>query len=40
MLENEKPDVVSALHDLTATDLIAGFRSRQFSPSEVIEDLF
>ncbi len=40
MLEDEKPGAVSALHDLTATDLLAGFRARQFSPSEVIEDLF
>ena len=40
MLEDEKPDAVSALHDLTATDLLAGFRARQFSPSEVVEDLF
>jgi aspartyl-tRNA(Asn)/glutamyl-tRNA(Gln) amidotransferase subunit A len=39
MLENEKQDAVSALHDLTAMDLIAGFRSRQFSPSEVMDDI-
>src|ERR1700675_1909102 len=30
---------VSALHDLSAVDLIAGFRARQFSPSEVLEDV-
>jgi aspartyl-tRNA(Asn)/glutamyl-tRNA(Gln) amidotransferase subunit A len=29
----------SALHDLCAVDLIAGFRSRQFSPAEVLEDV-
>ena len=29
----------TALHDLSATDLIAGFRARQFSPSEVLEDV-
>src|ERR1051326_5333133 len=27
------------LHDLSAVDLIAGFRARQFSPSEVLEDV-
>src|ERR1700675_1119407 len=31
---------VSALHDLSAVDLLAGFRARQFSPSEVLEDVF
>ncbi len=40
MFEDEKPSAVSALHDLTAVDLVAGFRARQFSPSEVIDDLF
>jgi aspartyl-tRNA(Asn)/glutamyl-tRNA(Gln) amidotransferase subunit A len=39
MPEEASPDTVSALHDLSATDLIAGFRARQFSPSEVIEDV-
>ena len=39
MVENEKQDAVSALHDLSATDLIAGFRARQFSPSEVLDDV-
>jgi aspartyl-tRNA(Asn)/glutamyl-tRNA(Gln) amidotransferase subunit A len=32
-------EVVSSLHDLSAVDLIAGFRARQFSPSEVLEDV-
>jgi len=32
-------DTVSALHDLSAVDLLAGFRARQFSPSEVLEDV-
>jgi aspartyl-tRNA(Asn)/glutamyl-tRNA(Gln) amidotransferase subunit A len=32
-------DAVTSLHDLSAVDLIAGFRARQFSPSEVLEDL-
>jgi aspartyl-tRNA(Asn)/glutamyl-tRNA(Gln) amidotransferase subunit A len=35
----ETQDTVSALHDLSAIDLIAGFRARQFSPSEVLEDV-
>jgi aspartyl-tRNA(Asn)/glutamyl-tRNA(Gln) amidotransferase subunit A len=30
---------VTSLHDLSAVDLIAGFRAKQFSPSEVLEDL-
>src|SRR3954449_11418460 len=29
----------TSLHDLSAIDLIAGFRTRQFSPSEVLEDV-
>jgi aspartyl-tRNA(Asn)/glutamyl-tRNA(Gln) amidotransferase subunit A len=32
-------EVVTSLHDLSAVDLIAGFRARQFSPSEVLEDV-
>jgi aspartyl-tRNA(Asn)/glutamyl-tRNA(Gln) amidotransferase subunit A len=32
-------EAVTSLHDLSAVDLIAGFRSRQFSPSEVLEDV-
>jgi aspartyl-tRNA(Asn)/glutamyl-tRNA(Gln) amidotransferase subunit A len=35
----DSPDAVSALHDLSAVDLVAGFRARQFSPSEVLEDV-
>src|SRR5471032_1752337 len=31
--------VVTSLHDLSAVDLIAGFRAGQFSPSEVLEDV-
>src|ERR1700674_1742316 len=30
---------VTSLHDLSAVDLIAGYRARQFSPSEVLEDV-
>src|SRR3954454_13767368 len=32
-------EAVTPLHDLSATDLIAGFRAKQFSPSEVLEDV-
>jgi aspartyl-tRNA(Asn)/glutamyl-tRNA(Gln) amidotransferase subunit A len=30
---------VTSLHDLSAVDLIAGFRAKQFTPSEVLEDV-
>src|SRR6185295_5100503 len=30
---------VTSLHDLSAVDLIAGYKARQFSPSEVLEDV-
>jgi aspartyl-tRNA(Asn)/glutamyl-tRNA(Gln) amidotransferase subunit A len=39
MHNRETQDTVSALHDLSAVDLVAGFRARQFSPSEVLEDV-
>jgi aspartyl-tRNA(Asn)/glutamyl-tRNA(Gln) amidotransferase subunit A len=39
MHKSTSQDTVSALHDLSAVDLIAGFRARQFSPSEVLEDV-
>jgi aspartyl-tRNA(Asn)/glutamyl-tRNA(Gln) amidotransferase subunit A len=32
-------EAVTSLHDLSAVDLIAGFRAGQFSPSEVLEDV-
>jgi aspartyl-tRNA(Asn)/glutamyl-tRNA(Gln) amidotransferase subunit A len=32
-------EVVTPLHDLSAVDLIAGYRAKQFSPSEVLEDV-
>jgi len=32
-------EAVTSLHDLSAVDLIAGFRARQFSPSDVLEDV-
>jgi aspartyl-tRNA(Asn)/glutamyl-tRNA(Gln) amidotransferase subunit A len=33
------PEAVTSLHDLSAVDLIAGYRAKQFSPSEVLEDV-
>src|ERR1700674_5213746 len=39
MHEPASDEAVTSLHDLSALDLIAGFRARQFSPSEVLEDL-
>ena len=32
-------EAVTSLHDLSATDLIAGYRARQFSPSEALEEI-
>src|ERR1700749_3528409 len=40
--ETDKPEIqeaVSPLHDLSAVDLLAGYRAKQFSPSEVLEDV-
>src|ERR1700742_4961680 len=40
--ETDKPEVqeaVSPLHDLSAVDLLAGYRAKQFTPSEVLEDV-
>jgi aspartyl-tRNA(Asn)/glutamyl-tRNA(Gln) amidotransferase subunit A len=39
MHEEAPQEGVTPLHDLSAVDLIAGYRSGQFSPSEVLEDL-
>src|SRR4029077_664469 len=39
MRETTSSDAVSPLHDLSAVDLIAGFRAKQFSPTEVLEDV-
>ena len=30
---------ITSLHDLSGTDLIAGYRAKQFSPSEVLEEV-
>jgi aspartyl-tRNA(Asn)/glutamyl-tRNA(Gln) amidotransferase subunit A len=35
----ESQEAVTPLHDLSAVDLIAGYRTRQFSPTEVLEDV-
>src|SRR6185369_14802888 len=35
----EEQEEVTSLHDLSATDLIAGYRAKQFSPSEVLEEV-
>src|SRR5258708_36024999 len=39
MHETASQEAVPSLHDLSAVDLIAGFRAKQFSPSEVLEDV-
>src|SRR6476661_507579 len=39
MHEPASQETVTSLHDLSAVDLIAGFRARQFSPLEVLEDV-
>src|SRR6185437_9362658 len=35
----EEQEEVTSLHDLSATDLIAGYKAKQFSPSEVLEEV-
>src|SRR5216684_9190626 len=39
MHESASNEAVTSLHDLSAVDLLAGFRANQFSPSEVLEDV-
>jgi len=39
MHKTESQDAVTSLHDLSAVDLIAGYKAGQFSPSEVMDDL-
>jgi aspartyl-tRNA(Asn)/glutamyl-tRNA(Gln) amidotransferase subunit A len=39
MHNQAKEEAVTSLHDLSAVDLLAGYRSKQFSPSEVLEDV-
>src|SRR6202140_780452 len=38
MHKPESQEAVTSVHDLSAVFLMAGFRARQFSPSEVLED--
>ncbi|MHC2823533.1 metal-dependent amidase/aminoacylase/carboxypeptidase family protein [Bradyrhizobium huanghuaihaiense] len=39
MHKKSPQETVTSLHDLSAVDLIAGYRAKQFSPSEVLEDV-
>src|SRR6266436_3381201 len=39
MHKTASEEAVTSLHDLSAVDLIAGYRARQFSPSEVLEEV-
>src|ERR1700758_1409555 len=39
MHKTASPEAVTSLHDLSAVDLIAGYKAKQFSPSEVLEDV-
>jgi aspartyl-tRNA(Asn)/glutamyl-tRNA(Gln) amidotransferase subunit A len=39
MHETASQEEITSLHDLSAVDIIAGFRAKQFSPSEVLEDV-
>jgi aspartyl-tRNA(Asn)/glutamyl-tRNA(Gln) amidotransferase subunit A len=39
MHKSASTPAATSLHDLSAVDLIAGYRARQFSPSEVLEDV-
>jgi len=39
MHRTAEQEAVTSLHDLSAVDLIAGYKARQFTPSDVMEDL-
>jgi len=39
MHKTARKEAITSLHDLSAVDLIAGYRAKQFSPSEVIEEV-
>src|SRR5260370_1926415 len=39
MHKSASRETVTSVHDLSAVDLIVGFRAKQFSPSEVLEDV-
>ena len=38
-MHKPKQDTITSLHDLSAVDLLAGYRAKQFSPSEVLEEV-
>ena len=38
-MHKPKQDAITSLHDLSAVDLLAGYRAKQFSPSEVLEEI-
>ncbi|MBR0873057.1 amidase [Bradyrhizobium tropiciagri] len=38
-MHKPKQDDITSLHDLSAVDLLAGYRAKQFSPSEVLEEI-
>ena len=39
MHKTASQEAVTSLHDLSAVDLIAGYKAKQFSPSDVLEDV-
>src|SRR4051812_1782028 len=39
MHKAKQEEAVTSLHDLSAVDLIAGYKTKQFTPSEVLEDV-
>lgn len=39
MHKTKAAEAITSLHDLSAVDLIAGYRAKQFSPSEVMEEV-
>src|SRR4029077_10571461 len=39
MHKTARKEAITSLHDLSAVDLIAGYRAKQFSPSEVMEEV-
>src|SRR5438128_4892745 len=39
MHKTARKEAITSLHDLSAIDLIAGYRAKQFSPSEVLEEV-
>lgn len=39
MHKTARKEAITSLHDLSAVDLLAGYRTKQFSPSEVLEEI-